>query len=148
MMAKKKSTKQPAAQKRSSSHARSPKQLRGNQTGNSKATPATPALTNEQRVWDYLKAKKIDRAIVYFEGGGDDGTAYKIELKRGTKVIEELNPHVNSRLIDSANPPIEWLLQAPIFEHFVFEFEGTMQDSIEWRTKTEELFIPDSDFRL
>ncbi len=144
-MAEKKSTKKSAATNRSLSDTTSPTQFAGNEACDAKPEP--PAPTNDQRVWEYLKAKNIDKAIVYFEGGNDDGSAYKIELKRGTKVVEELNPHVNARLIDSANPPIEWLLQAPIYDHFVFEFEGTMEDSIEWRTKTQELYIPDSHFR-
>jgi|LakMenEpi03Aug12_release.lakeMendotaPanAssembly.Ray.scaffolds.fasta_scaffold597421_2 hypothetical protein len=142
-MAKKKSLKRRPPSKNTPP----PKSL-GNRARKPNAEPASPKLTSEQRVWQYLEAKKIDQAIVYFGGGGDDGSAYKIVLKRGSKVVEELNPHVNSRLIDSADPPIEWLLQAPIFDHFVFEFEGTMQDAIEWRVKTRELYIPDSVFRL
>jgi hypothetical protein len=149
MMAKKRpATKKPVAKKRAVTDTTLPTQLPENQNCNAKVEPARRAMSHEQRVWEYLKEKNIDKAIVYFEGGGDDGSAYKIELKRGAKVVEELTPHVNSQLINSAHPPIEWLLQAPIFDHFVFEFEGTMKDSIEWRTKTQELYIPDSIYRL
>lgn len=43
-------------------------------SGQASATKQS-ATTNEQRAWEYLERKKIDKALVYFEGGGDDGYA-------------------------------------------------------------------------
>ena len=105
-------------------------------------------MTREERVWEYLDQKKIDKALVYFEGGGDDGIAYKIELVRGKRVVEELNPHVTSKRRDSADLPIEWLLQEPIYEAYIFEGEHHFEDVITWVTKTRRLEIPDNGFMI
>ena len=100
------------------------------------------ATTNQQRVWEYLERKKIDKALVYFEGGGDDGYAYKIELVRGNKVIEELEALVLLKRRGAKRPPIEWLLQEPIYDAFIFEGGRLFKDVITWVTDTRQLKIP------
>lgn len=100
------------------------------------------ATTREQRVWEYLDRKKIDKALVYFEGGGDDGYAYTIELVRGNKVVEEIDALVPLKLRDAKRPPIEWLLQEPIYDAFVFEGGRLFRDVITWVTETRQVRIP------
>jgi hypothetical protein len=107
-----------------------------------KATKTQLATTREQRVWDFLDRKRIDKAIVYFEGGGDDGYAYDIELVRGNKVVEQLDALVLLKHRNTKRPPIEWLLQEPIYDAFIFEGGRLFKDIITWDAKTRRLKIP------
>jgi|LakMenEpi03Aug12_release.lakeMendotaPanAssembly.Ray.scaffolds.fasta_scaffold453523_2 hypothetical protein len=107
-----------------------------------KASKNQLAMTREQRVWDFLDRKRIDRAIVYFEGGSDDGYAYDIELVRGNKVVEQLDALVLLKHRNTKRPPIEWLLQEPIYDAFIFEGGRLFKDVITWDAKTRRLKIP------
>lgn len=108
----------------------------------SKSSNNLSVMAREQRVWEYLDQKKIDKALVYFEGGGDDGYAYTIELVRGNKVVEERDALVPLKLRDAKRPPIEWLLQEPIYGAYIFEGGRLFKDVITWVAKTRQLKIP------
>lgn len=120
---------------------KSPQRQSAAKSGQASATKQS-ATTNEQRAWEYLERKKIDKALVYFEGGGDDGYAYTIELVRGNKVVEEVDALVPLKRRDAKRPPIEWLLQEPIYEAFIFEGGRLFKDVITWVTETRQLQIP------